>query len=161
MSPWIGTTRMTILIKCPPKGYTWVGPRLTTKQTTTTPENIWQEHWSTLSKSSQRKAIKASEDEMPRLPDAKEQRGIKCSTSDDREFDDIMNNARRKLGKEESESVLRGDSVREDSGNAAVFKENSASASHVMAANLMDTISRPLGCSGQASDAVSAKTLWK
>ena len=27
-----------------PKGYTWVGNRLTTKQAATTPENIWQEH---------------------------------------------------------------------------------------------------------------------
>ena len=54
--------------------------------------------------------------------------------------------------------VLRGVVVRDDSGDYAVFTEQGASASHMSAANVLDVISRLLGCSGQASDVVSACT---
>ena len=43
------------------------------------------------------------------------------------------------------------------SGNCAVCTEQSASASHIAAAKVMDVISRLPRCSGQASDAVCAK----
>ena len=45
-----------------------------------------------------------------------------------------------------------------DSGYCSVFTEQGASASHLTAAEVLDVISRLLGCSRQASDAVSAHT---
>ena len=52
--------------------------------------------------------------------------------------------------------VLRGDSVKDDSGSYAVFTEQGSSASQMTAAKVMDIISRLPGCDGQAADAVSA-----
>ena len=54
--------------------------------------------------------------------------------------------------------VLRGDMVKDDSGSYAVFTEQGSSASQMTAAKVVDIISRLPGCSGQAADAVSAKT---
>ena len=54
--------------------------------------------------------------------------------------------------------VLRGDIVKADSGSYAVFTEQGSSASQMTAAKVMDAISRPPGCAGQAADAVSAYT---
>ena len=54
--------------------------------------------------------------------------------------------------------VLRGDIVKDDSGSYAVFTEQGSSASQMTAAKVMDIKSRLPGCSGQAADAVSAKT---
>ena len=53
--------------------------------------------------------------------------------------------------------VLRGDIV-EDESRYAVCVEQGASASHFTAAEVLDASSRLPGCSGQASDAVSAYT---
>ena len=52
--------------------------------------------------------------------------------------------------------VLRGDSVKDDTGGCAVFTEQGASASHMTAAEVLDTISQLPGMSGEANDAVSA-----
>ena len=57
--------------------------------------------------------------------------------------------------------VLRGDSVKDDSGSYAVFTEQGSSASQMTAAKIMDIISRLPGCDGQAADAVSACTQVK
>ena len=54
--------------------------------------------------------------------------------------------------------VLRGDIVKVDSGSHAVFTEQGSSASQMTAANVMDIISRLLGCDGQAADVVYAYT---
>ena len=54
--------------------------------------------------------------------------------------------------------VLRGDIVKDDSGSYAVFNEQGSSASQMTAAKVMAIISRLPGCSGQATDAVSAQT---
>ena len=48
--------------------------------------------------------------------------------------------------------------MKDDTGNYAVFTGQGASASHMTAPRVLDVISRLLGCSGQASDAVSAYT---
>ena len=52
--------------------------------------------------------------------------------------------------------VLRGDTVKDDSGSYAVFTEQGSSASQMTAANVMDIISRLPGCAGEAANAVSA-----
>ena len=57
--------------------------------------------------------------------------------------------------------VLRGDTVKDDSGSYAVFTEQGSSASQMTAAKVMDIISRLPGCAGQAADAVSARTQVK
>ena len=57
--------------------------------------------------------------------------------------------------------VLRGDTVKDDSGLYAVFTEQGSSASQMTAAKVMDIISRLPGCAGQAADAVSAYTQVK
>ena len=57
--------------------------------------------------------------------------------------------------------VLRGDTVKDDSGSYAVFTEQGSSASQMTAAKVMDIISRLLGCAGQAADAVSSYTQVK
>ena len=48
--------------------------------------------------------------------------------------------------------------MQDDSGNHPVCTEQGASASYMMAAKVLDVISRMPGLSGQASDAVSAYT---
>ena len=57
--------------------------------------------------------------------------------------------------------VLRGDIVKDDSGSYAVFTEQGPSASQMIAAKIMDMISRLPGCAGQAADAISAYTQVK
>ena len=57
--------------------------------------------------------------------------------------------------------VLRGDVVKDDSRSYAVFTEQGSSASQMMAAKVMDIISRLPGCAGQAADAASAYTQVK
>ena len=38
---WTGFTRKILLNEKPPDGYTWFGERLTRKQTTSRPDNVW------------------------------------------------------------------------------------------------------------------------
>ena len=57
--------------------------------------------------------------------------------------------------------VLRGDIVKDDSGSYAVFTEHGPPALQMTASKVMDIVSRLPGCSGQASDAVSAYTQVK
>ena len=49
--------------------------------------------------------------------------------------------------------VLRGDSAKDDTGGCAVFTEQRASASHMTAAKVLDTISQLSGLSNEANDA--------
>ena len=53
-------------------------------------------------------------------------------------------------------SAWCGDTVKDDSGNYAVFTEQGASAFQMTAAKVLDVISRLPEWSGQASDVVSA-----
>jgi len=57
--------------------------------------------------------------------------------------------------------VFRGDIVRNEQGDFAVFAEQGASASHMAAAKFMDAVSRLPGNAGQDSDAVGAYTQVK
>ena len=51
--------------------------------------------------------------------------------------------------------------MQDDSGSNAVFTEQGSSASQTTAAEVMDVISRPPGCAGQAADAVSGYPQFK
>ena len=54
--------------------------------------------------------------------------------------------------------VFRGDVVKDESGQFAVFTEQGASASHMSAAKFLDAIARLPGNDGEHSDAVGAYT---
>ena len=73
----------------------------------------------------------------------------------------VHSNWRQSTKKYKGRDVLRGDIVEDDSGSYAVFTEQGSSASQKTAAKVMDIISRLPGCSGQAAEAVSAKTQVK
>ena len=63
-----------------------------------------------------------------------------------------------KLQKYKGRVVLRGDTVKDDSGAYAVFTELGSSASQITAAKIKDVIAKLPDCEGQAADAVSAYT---
>ena len=65
------------------------------------------------------------------------------------------------LRKYKGSVVLRGDGVKDDTGGFAVFTEQGPPASHMTAANVLDTTSRLPGLSGEVNDAVSAYTQVK
>ena len=72
-----------------------------------------------------------------------------------------MKNAELEAKHQKYKVVVRGDIVKDDSGSFAVFTEQGSSASQMIAAKVMDIISRLPGCDGQAADAVSAYTQVK
>ena len=72
-----------------------------------------------------------------------------------------MPNWRQSTKNTKGRVVLRGDIVKDDSGSYAVFTEQGSSASQMIAARVVDIISRLPGCSGQESDVVSAYTQVK
>ena len=47
-SDWTGRTCFNILRPKPPQGYYWVEGRLTKRQKTTRPDNVWPEVWKAL-----------------------------------------------------------------------------------------------------------------
>ena len=67
----------------------------------------------------------------------------------------------KKHQKYEGRVVLRGDTVKDDSGSYVAFTEQGSSASQVTAAKVMGIISRLPGCARQAADAVPAYTQVK
>ena len=66
--------------------------------------------------------------------------------------------SKHKLQKYKGRVVLRGDTVKDDSGAYAVFTEQGSSASQVTATKVMDVIARLPDCDGPAADALSAYT---
>ena len=57
--------------------------------------------------------------------------------------------------------VLQGEVVKDDSGSYAVFQEHGSSASQMTSAKVLDVIARLLGCAGQPSEWVSARTQFR
>ena len=57
--------------------------------------------------------------------------------------------------------VLRGDSVKDDSGACTLFTEQGSSASQMTASKVMDVTARLLDCARQVADAVPACTQVK
>ena len=73
---WTGFTRFFLLIEMPPDGYTWSGGRLTRKQTTSRPDNVWPDMSKHMSDAVKRKATQKWAIEKPKLDDARKLRGI-------------------------------------------------------------------------------------
>ena len=53
---WTGFTSFIVLNEKPPDGFSWSGRRLTRKQTTSRPDNVWPDMWKHMSDASKRKA---------------------------------------------------------------------------------------------------------
>ena len=74
-----------------------VWERLTRKQTTSRPDNVWPDMWRHMSDASKRKEKQKWAVEKPKLDNARRLRGIYFIDPGDEEFKDIMKNARGKL----------------------------------------------------------------
>ena len=96
---WRGFTKFTLLKEKPPKGSMWSGERLTKIQTTTRPDHVWPEVWTKLGKAAQNREKQEWAKEKPKLDNARKMRGIYFIDPDDEEYQEILNNARKKTGK--------------------------------------------------------------
>ena len=94
---WTGSTRFVLLNERPPDGYTWSDGRLTRKQTTSRPDNVWPDMWTHMSDASKRKAKQKCVTEKPKLDNARQLRSIFFIEPDDEFFKHTMKNARGKL----------------------------------------------------------------
>ena len=84
---WTGFTRFILLNERPLDGYTWSGRRLTSKQTTSRPDNEWPGMWKHMSDAAKRREKQKSAVEKPKLDNARKLRGIYF-------IDHQMNNSR-------------------------------------------------------------------
>ena len=53
---WTGFTRSILLNERPPDGYAWSGEKLTRKQTTSRPDDVWPDVWNHMSDAVMHKA---------------------------------------------------------------------------------------------------------
>ena len=87
---------LCLLNERPPDGYTRSGERLTRKQTTSRPDNVWPGMWKHVSHAAKSKAKQKLAFEKPKIDNARQIRGIFFIESDE-EFKHTIKNARRKL----------------------------------------------------------------
>ena len=73
---WTDITRFILLNERPPDGHTWSGGRLTRKQTTSRPDNVWPDMWTHVSVATKKKAKRRWAIEKPKFDNARELRGI-------------------------------------------------------------------------------------
>ena len=86
-----------LLNERPHDGYKWSGRRLTRKQTTSRPDNVWTDMWKHVSDASKRTAKQKWAVKNPKFDNARQLRGISFTELEDEDFKDIMKNDRRKL----------------------------------------------------------------
>ena len=87
-----------LLNERPPDGYIYgPGRRLTRKQTTSRPDNVWPDMWKHMSDAAKSKAKQKWAIEKPKLENAKQIRGIFLIEPENEEFKHTMKNVRRKL----------------------------------------------------------------
>ena len=90
-------TRFILLNGRPPDGWTWSRRRLTRKQTTLRPDNVWPDMWKHISDAAKSKAKQKWAIETPKLDNARRLRGIFLIEPNDEEFKLTMKTTRRKL----------------------------------------------------------------
>ena len=95
--PWTGFTQFTLLDEKAPDGYTWSGGRLTRKQLTSRPDDLWPELWKSMGKNAKKKEKEKWSNEKLHLENARKLRGISFSDPEDKEFKETIKNARKKL----------------------------------------------------------------
>ena len=103
--PWHGRTTFHLLRPPPPDGYEWVLGRLTKKQKSLRPPNIWPEIWSTLSPKQKEIARAEWSKEKPKLEAAQAARGFKFISENDGEHANIINDARNRLAPQEAPAM--------------------------------------------------------
>ena len=94
---WTGFTIFILLNERPPERYTWSGGRLTRKQKTSRPDDVWPAMWQFMSDAAKKKAKQRWAIEKPKLDNARQLRGIFFIEPNDEEFKLAMKAARRKL----------------------------------------------------------------
>ena len=95
--PGTGFTQFTLLSEKPPDGYMWSGERLTKRQATSRPDHLRPELWIKLGRNAKLKEKNKWSDEEPKLDNAGRLRGIFFIDPEEKEFKEIIKNARRKL----------------------------------------------------------------
>ena len=85
--------------------------RLTGKQTTSRPDNVWPDMWKRMSDAAKSKAKQKWAIEKPKLDNARRLRGIFFIEPEDEEFKHTMKNARRKFEIPMPAAMLCGTSV--------------------------------------------------
>ena len=94
---WTGFTQFTLVEEKPPDGQMWSCERLTRKQLTSRPEQLWPELWTKLGRNAQLKERQKWSHEKSKLDNARKLRGIYFIDPEDKEFKDSIKNARKKL----------------------------------------------------------------
>ena len=94
---WTGFTRLILLNERPPVGYTWSGERLTRKQKTSRPDDVWADMWKFMSGAEKNRAKQRWAIEKPKLVNARQLRGIFFIEPNVEEFKLTIKAARRKL----------------------------------------------------------------
>ena len=94
---WTGFARFILLKERPPAGHTWSGRRLTRKQITSRPDNVWQDMWKHMSDAAKKKAKQRWAVEKPKLDNARQLHGIFFIEPNDEEFKLMTKAARGKL----------------------------------------------------------------
>ena len=94
---WTGFTQFTLLEEKLPDGYLWSGVRLTRKQLTSRPDHLWPELWKSMGKHAKLKEKQKWSNEKFHLENARKLRGIHFIDPEDKEFQETIKNARKKL----------------------------------------------------------------
>ena len=94
---WTGFTRFIFLNERPPDGYTGSGERLTRKQNTSRPDDIWPDKWTRMFDAAKKKTKQKWAIEKPKLHNARQLRGIFFIEPDVEEFKLMIKAAPRKL----------------------------------------------------------------
>ena len=94
---WTGFTQFAPLEEKPPDGYMWSGERLTGKQLTSRPDDVWPELWKSMEKHAKLKQKPKWSNAKLHLENARKLRGIYFIDPEDKEFKETIKNARKKL----------------------------------------------------------------
>ena len=94
---WTGLARFVLMKERPPEGFSWSRRRLTRKQKTCRPDDVWPEMWKYMFYAAKKKAKPWWAIEKPELDNARQLRGIFFLEPNDEEFKLTVKAARRKL----------------------------------------------------------------
>ena len=94
---WTGFTQFTLSEEKPPDGYMWSGERLTRKQLTSRPDFLWPGLWEKIGKNAKLKERQKWSHEESLLDNARKLRGIYVIDPEDKELNETIRNARKKL----------------------------------------------------------------
>ena len=88
-------TQFTLLSEKLPEGYMWSGERLTKRQATSRPDQLWPELWTKLARNAKLREKRKWSIEKPKLDNARRLRGIYFIDPEDKEFKETSWNARK------------------------------------------------------------------